>query len=214
MKKHASSAIDSLVENNQSLVYHIAMKIHRRLPVRHDLDDLIGYGMIGLVEAAQKFRPGRGNEFATFAWPRINGAIYDGVSKLSWMSRSRYRRLVKVKEKAEADGDTLVADQATEDLVGISPLAPDAAQSLVETEESTVATRVARLEEGEILGRLIEELPIRERRLITMVYIEGLSLKEASERLGVSKGWGSRMHSKVLTGLAMSMKATDSRIDG
>ncbi len=67
-----------LIEENQGLVYHLAGKIHRSLPVRYEFDDLVGYGMLGLTEAAQAFSPGHGVKFSTFAFFRIRGAIFDG----------------------------------------------------------------------------------------------------------------------------------------
>ena len=199
--------VNLLVENNQSLVYHLAMKLHRKIPVKQDLDDLIGYGMIGLVEAANKFDPKRGIEFTTFAYPRINGAIYDGLSKLSWMSRSRYRRLMKVKAKAESEGDDDGAMAADAKMKGVSLLDSEVAEAIAESQDDNAEERVARREEGEVLGRLIEGLPDRERRLITLIYIEGLTLQDASERLGISKSWGSRMHAKTLANLAISMNS-------
>ena len=199
--------VNLLVENNQSLVYHLAMKLHRKIPVKQDLDDLIGYGMIGLVEAANKFDPKRGIEFTTFAYPRINGAIYDGLSKLSWMSRSRYRRLMKVKAKAESEGDDDGAMAADAKMKGVSLHDSEVAEAIAESQDDNAEERVARREEGEVLGRLIEGLPDRERRLITLIYIEGLTLQDASERLGISKSWGSRMHAKTLANLAISMNS-------
>ena len=202
-----SPDIDRLVEDNQGLVYHLAMKVFRRLPVRQDLDDLVGYGMIGLVEAAKKYQPKRGIEFTTFAYPRINGAIYDGVSKLSWMSRSRYKRLMKLKAQAEEEGDTETSDRVSEDMMGVSSLDPETVQAIVSDEQETAETNAVRDEEHRLLSQLIEKLPNREKRLITMIYIEGLTLQDASERIGISKSWASRMHSKTLTKLSVDLRS-------
>ncbi|MDG1874459.1 MAG: sigma-70 family RNA polymerase sigma factor [Mariniblastus sp.] len=206
MKKPLHSVgVDLLVEDNQPLVFHIAMKIHRKIPVKQDLDDLIGYGMIGLVEAANKYDPKRKIEFSTFAYPRINGAIYDGLSKLSWMSRSRYRRLMKAKTESEGEGNLKVEPT----LESVKLLDSEVAGNIIAGEDESAEDRVTRIEEGEALGRLIEELPDRERRIITMIYIEGLSLNDASERLGISKSWGSRMHARTLAGLATALNSKE-----
>ncbi len=194
------------------------MRIHRRLPVKQDLDDLIGYGMIGLVEAAKKFQPNRGVEFTTFAYPRVNGAIYDGVSKLSWMSRSRYKRLMREKANAESeepdeanDSNEAKVTASVDELPNVSSLDPESAQNLVADDDETAVSRVARREEEKILSTLIEQLPNREKRLITIIYIEDRTLQEASERLGISKSWASRMHHKTLTKLANEMKSAIER---
>jgi len=201
------SDVDELVENNQGLVYHLATRVFRRLPVKQDLDDLVGYGMIGLIEAAKKFQPGRGIEFTTFAYPRVNGAIYDGVSKMSWMSRSRYKRLLKERAKAEAAGPgDSVNPISTDELIKVSSLDSESMQTISDDDKNNVMANAAVREEKEILGILIDELPNRENRLITMIYIEGLTLQDASERLGISKSWASRMHRKTLTHLSNEMK--------
>ncbi len=68
-------------------------RIHRSVPVRVDLEDLIAYGELGLAQAARDFDPSRDCRFVTFAYYRVQGAIYDGLAKMTWTSRSRYKRL-------------------------------------------------------------------------------------------------------------------------
>jgi RNA polymerase sigma factor for flagellar operon FliA len=58
----------------------------------------------------------------------------------------------------------------------------------------------------EIVGQRVCELPEREQALIRGVYFEGLSIKDAGERIGISKAWASRLHARVLNSLALSMK--------
>ena len=95
-----------LIEENQGLVRSLALKIHRKLPPHVELDDLVAYGQIGLAEAARDFDPSRGGRFSTYAYYRIRGAIYDGLSKMNWFSRSEYRR-IRYNQMAN---DTLEAD--------------------------------------------------------------------------------------------------------
>ena len=82
-----------LIESGQGLVISIAARVSRNIPVKVDMEDLIAYGEVGLAEAARDFEPNRGVEFTTFAYRRVRGAIYDGLSKMSWISRARYKRL-------------------------------------------------------------------------------------------------------------------------
>ena len=99
---------DQVIEENQGLVRSLALKIHRKLPPHVELDDLVAYGQIGLAEAARDFDPARGGRFSTYAYYRIRGAIYDGLSKMNWFSRSEYRR-IRYNQMAN---DTLEADGA------------------------------------------------------------------------------------------------------
>ena len=77
-----------LIEHCQGMVRSLALSIHRKLPPRYELDDLISYGQVGLAEAAKDFDPRRGSQFSTFAYYRIRGAIYDGISKMTWFGRA------------------------------------------------------------------------------------------------------------------------------
>lgn len=201
-----SAEAERLVEDHQKLVFHLAMKVYRRLPIRQDLDDLIGYGMIGLIEAASRFNAKLRVEFSTFAWPRINGAIYDGVSEMSWMSRSRYRRLLQAQEN---DGDGQEGNTIPEGVIDFSSLDVDSAQEVADEEMVTGESKAVRREDGRVLSLSIEALPEREKRLIKLIYIEGMNLVEASERIGVSKSWGSRMHSKSLEKLAREIETRE-----
>ncbi len=190
--------IDKLIEDHLGLVYFLATKVRRNLPIAHDFDDLVGYGMVGLVEAANHYKPSKGTEFTTFAFPRVNGSIYDGVSKLSWMSRARYSRLVRERRLAELNGIEL----EQRDLINVSSLDDEVVREPESEEQNSVENQFSRGEEEERLGLLIEELPVRERQLIQLIYIEGVSLVQAAERIGVSKSWGSRMHQNILEKLA------------
>ena len=209
-EKDKQHLVQNLIEDNQGLVYHLAMRIHRRLPVRHELDDMIGYGMIGLAEAAKNFEPQRGLQFSTFAFRRIQGSIYDGLAKVSWMSRARYRRYLRQNSTAEAnpeDEEGDVSDELwSETEATVQELTSEQIDQLSDS-EPTASTEVAQRETASILCEIVEQLPPREKRLITMVYFEGLSLQEAGDRLGVSKSWASRLHAKTIEKLGTEMKS-------
>ncbi len=89
----SQQASEQLIDRYQDLVRSIAVSVRRKAPKNIELEDLIAYGQVGLVQAARDFDPQRGNTFSTYAYYRIRGAIYDGLSKLSWTSRARYNRL-------------------------------------------------------------------------------------------------------------------------
>ena len=77
---------------SQGLVRTIAWRIHCRVPYSVELDDLVAYGQIGLLEALQRFDKDRGMKFATFAWHRIRGAILDGLTKMNWFDRVSFEK--------------------------------------------------------------------------------------------------------------------------
>ena len=218
-----------LIEEGQRLVHSLAAKIHRGLPSRFELDDLVGYGQIGLAEAARDFDAAQGNKFTTFAFYRVRGAIYDGLSKMSWTSRARYNRLryeqmanlalSEEREGSEASpAASLLEDarwlrSATEKLtvVFLAFLQDDgqeegAGESQIPDPESLPAATAAAREINEKLHALIAALPDEERLLIRATYFEGDTLQEAANKLGISKSWASRLHAKTLETLARSLR--------
>jgi len=73
---------DELIERYLPYVRSIAQTIISKLPAQIDINDLIGYGRIGLIEAVERFDRTRGVSFKTFAYYRIKGAIYDGLRQI------------------------------------------------------------------------------------------------------------------------------------
>src|SRR5262252_2446389 len=82
----------SLVEQHLPLVQSIARKVKRTLSAAIDIEDLVGYGSKGLVEAAERFDARHGVAFTTFAYYRIKGAMFDGLRTMGWYSRADYAR--------------------------------------------------------------------------------------------------------------------------
>ena len=222
----ADQSPKALIEEGQALVHSLATKIARNLPIRVDLDDLIAYGQVGLAESARQFDPSRGAQFTTFAYYRIRGAIYDGVSKMSWTSRARYPRhrfeemasetLEQAHESPSADPS--LAEEArwfrnvTEKLAVIQLVsAADDSEtgiraSAVEDPGMSPAASAAGRELNKKLHDLVDKLPGPERRLIRTVYFEGATLQEAANRLGISKSWASRLHAKTLEELSRALR--------
>ena len=100
--KTTSTPQQSLIEEGQPLVHLLAGRVYRRVGGTAELDDLVAYGELGLTQAARDFDPGLGCRFTTFAYYRIQGAIYDGLSKMSWTSRSQYQRMRSEQMASEA----------------------------------------------------------------------------------------------------------------
>ncbi len=90
-----------LVEQYSEYVVRIAKQVKRTLSPNIETDDLIGYGMTGLIEAADRFNPSMGANFSTFSYYRIRGAIYDGLRVMGSLSRTEYKRQ-RFDEKATA----------------------------------------------------------------------------------------------------------------
>ncbi len=216
-----------LIEGCQGLVRSLAWKVQRKLPPSVDLEDLIAFGQVGLVEAARDFDPRRGCKFITYAYYRIRGAIFDGLAKMSWFHprdyhASRYERMAdEVLRLAGNDGDDSPAATLEEDVKWLKAVtssllvvslagdrdAEDGERSLEPADESSPSPPAQVMEEEvrEKLHQLIDALPADAGRLVRGVYYEGLTLKEAGACLGISKAWASRLHTKTLRRLAHSL---------
>lgn len=202
-----------LVMSCQGLVRNLAWKLHRKVSRHIELDDLIGYGQVGLMEAARRFDLNRGLEFTTFAYHRIRGAILDGMSRMSWFNQADYFRGRYESAASEAlqssEGETdmeALSDTATR--LGVIHLFCQLAEGSVDpaeqdqTDPSEAATR------DELKGLLVESLESLDseaRNLIQAIYFEGLTMEQAGNRAGYTKSWASRTHAKAIRTLAKTL---------
>ncbi len=206
-----------LIHSCQGLVRSIAWKIHQKLPRTVELDDLISYGQVGLAEAARDFDPGRGMQFTTYAYYRVRGAVLDGLSTMSWFNqadynRGRYERAANdVLRSGSADGE--VAEEldwfsrTTQSLSAayvLTHFVGENADSRLVDHSSPAAT-VDASDLKSSVERLLAALPEQEQSLIRGVYFEGLSIKDAGERIGISKAWASRLHARILETLSLRL---------
>jgi len=221
----AARASQDLIETHQGIVKSLAWKIHRKLPPHVDLDDLVAYGQVGLAQAARDFDPSRGGQFTTYAYYRIRGAIFDGLSKMSWFSRWEYHaaryeqrasELLEVQSAADDDSAARREDgvrwlSETVATFSIAYLASDEALSRTManpamTDCAEPSQRAIDREICQKLMELIDGLPAEAGTLIRAAYFEGVTLTEAGRRIGVSKAWASRLHARTLKRLAHALR--------
>lgn len=222
----SGKSFDQLIMDCQGLVRSLAWKIHRSLPEHLDVEDLVSYGQIGLAEAAQSFDAERGLQFSTFAYYRIRGAIYDGLSKMTWFSRAHYHQIRYAQMADEAlraqseSGDARDEAATAEDDAGwlagltralavvyLSTQGDDGDEEMAVADKADSGPAVAIGNEiSQQLHALITALPEEAGALIRGIYFEGLTLTEAGQRIGVSKAWASRLHAKTLDRLAGSLR--------
>jgi RNA polymerase sigma factor FliA len=218
-----------LMEACQGLVRSCALKIHRGLPEHIELDDLIGYGQVGLAQAARDFDPERGVKFVTFAYYRVRGAIYDGLSQMAWGRRAdrssiQYERMAGeiLQYDAEESADNKNSNGLSDEVRWFGDLTRTlavvylathgdedtdvSAMSLVDHSAPAPPAVATGKEISTKLGELIDRLPALAATLIRAAYFEGLTLQEAGERIGVSKSWASRLHAKTLQQLGNSLR--------
>ncbi|HMU40553.1 MAG TPA: sigma-70 family RNA polymerase sigma factor [Pseudomonadota bacterium] len=216
-----------LVEDHIPFVRSIARKLREQVP-SIEFDDLVGFGMQGLLEAAKRYDDRHGVAFTTFAYYRVRGAMFDGLRSMGWLPRSEYAR-VRFEERANsflqshadrpsepgADGkvEERVRDLAST-LGGLAAvfvtlldqrdeasLVDDKPAALDVLERQQLAHRVHR-----VLGRL----PDKERYLIEQYYYHDRTLEQVGESMGLSKSWTSRLHARALGLLREELEAENS----
>jgi RNA polymerase sigma factor for flagellar operon FliA len=100
-------AREKLILHYAPLVKYVASRVATGLPASVEQSDLVSYGMFGLMDALNKYEPGRGNKFETYAIPRIKGAIIDELRAMDWVPRSvRFKQ--REIEKALADLEAML----------------------------------------------------------------------------------------------------------
>lgn len=204
----SQSARDELILNHLWLVRHLVGKLAARLPPGVDVDNLESAGLLGLVEAAQRFDTNRGVDFKAFAALRIRGAMIDEARRNSplpqellqyvkLVSRAQERLTPPITIEALAGETGLSEDQVLDALAAI-PLTQvksfdPAADELSQITEDVSSSAMEREDEWRLLADAISSLPERERLIVTMYYKEDLRLKEIGEILGLSESRVSRL---------------------
>ena len=214
---------DDLISENIDLVKRIAHHLSARLPSSVELDDLFQSGMIGLLEAAGNFDPGKGASFATYAGIRIRGAMLDEVRKIDWTPRSVYRKYREVSnmiraieaEKGRpaegqevADGLQISLDEYHDilrDTTGCRLFSLDEAldepafgRALPCSKTATPDQVLNQNDFREELVAAIEKLPEREGMVLSLYYERELNLKEIGAVLGVSESRVCQIHGQAL----------------
>lgn len=227
-KHTAGEAIN--IEAYLPLVKRIAYHLKGRLPDSVMVDDLIQSGVIGLIEASQKFDSTQGASFETYAGIRIRGAMLDEIRKGDWTPRSVYRKSREVsdaiaqveavkgreardEEVAEVLGITLkeyyhiLQDTNSTQLLSIDQ--PDHDELSEDRMVGQIKTPIAELTESDFQGALaeqIEQLPEKEKLVMALYYDEELNLKEIGEVLEVSESRVSQIHSQAIKRLKARLK--------
>ncbi len=207
----AQTLREELILGNLGLVRHILGRLSARLPRGVDLDNLEAAGVLGLVEAANRFQPERGITFKTFAYTRIRGAIYDELRRNCPLPQDLLERTAKVRRSLQsmaapasieklAEETGLTEDDVTECLAAMrmtrnvswDKIAASSGGQLADTTEGPDAL-LETAERKKLLVEAITQLPESERLSITLYYMEDLRLKEIGRVLNLSESRVSRL---------------------
>ena len=223
---------DRLILTYAPLVKYVAGRLGSGLPAHVDENDLVSYGLLGLIGAIERFDPGRDIKFETYAIARIKGSIIDELRALDWVPRSVRSRARDI-ERAIADLERTLhrapTDEEIAEKLGLTTDELD--DSLSEIGRSSIAAldelwtisssggdQVALIDtiedtQGpeEAIGEAIARLPEREKLVVTLYYYEELTLREIGEVLGVTESRVSQLHTKAILRLKARLAGSPAR---
>ena len=213
---------DEMFMLHQGLVRAIAWKTHQRLPRAVELDDLVAYGQIGLLEAIAAFDATRSRKFTTYAWHRIRGAMLDGLGKMTWFDRAAFEGRQYERKPTDtaatpasppAAGGPAAPSAATTPAAGTAektpprrPVRNDLENVAVMSREADAGEASLQLELVMFLRDLLSALPEKESALLRGTFFEGRTLTEAARRVGISTAWASRLQTRTLADLRIALE--------
>jgi RNA polymerase sigma factor for flagellar operon FliA len=222
---------DAMILEHVPLLHHIVGRMAVDAPGRVEREDLLGFGMLGLIAAADSFEPERGLKFSTYAFTRIRGAILDELRKLDFLPRSQRDRVKDLDRNAkrleqklqrpptpEELADAMGIDAAEIDVILLNArqakhasLDDRPSRDLLEMlEDPRSRDPVGSAEWSELkklLIGLITALPDQEKTVITLYYGEELMLRDIAGILGVTESRVSQIHTRALYRLNGLLKA-------
>jgi RNA polymerase sigma factor for flagellar operon FliA len=217
---------DRLIIHYSPLVKYVAGRVGVGLPPNIEQADLVSYGIFGLIDAIEKFDLDRAIKFETYAINRIRGAIIDELRSIDWIPRSvRYkaREVEKAYAALEAKLHSIFSQVSYVNVVALDELLHAGGDkggdkmTLGDTLEDPKAPDPINLFESEetkfILAKAINQLPDREKVVVTLYYYEGLTLAEIGQVLGVTESRICQMHTKAVLQLRSRLSQPDPDAD-
>ncbi|MBI5117008.1 FliA/WhiG family RNA polymerase sigma factor [Candidatus Poribacteria bacterium] len=234
----SAQAKDAIIVQYLGLVKFIAGRVAMNSPPHVEEDDLIGWGVLGLLDAVEKFDLEQNVSFETYASVRIRGAIIDQIRSLDWAPRSLRQKArhmeqatAKLRESLgrEPTGGELASEMTiTEDelfgliteIHGAYVLSLDSVVSGESDDEVTLEevtsdlkspspeSSARRKEAEQCLATAIARLPENERYVITLYYYDELTLKEIGKVMGLTESRICQIHREVIRKLKQTLKAS------
>ena len=225
---------DQLVLEHVGLVKTLAQRLVQRLPAQVEVNDLISVGVLGLIDAATRYKASTGVPFDAFARRRVQGAMLDALRDLDWAPRS-LRKMRRDLDQAIARLRHELAREPNDEEIGaamgLSPAEYEKTLDQVKSLELGAMRQLdapnqdglslielcidpdegpeARLERSELrehLAAALTELPDRERQILALYYEEELTMAEIGAVIGVCESRVSQLRSLALSRLRVSLR--------
>jgi len=220
---------DELVMRNVPLVNYVIGRFRMCCPPGVERDDLLQTGIVGLIQAVERYDPTMDISFSTYAIKRIRGAVVDELRRQDWLPRSVRQRRTELdravgefwvrgntspshEELAEELGvtasevESTLRETAVTSFVSSDALGADAGAEASGDDWGDPAVGIEREEDIEVLQSLLGDLADLDRHVLVLYYYEGLMVKEVAAVLGISPPYVSRIHDRALFLLRAQLK--------
>ena len=226
---------DRLIMEYAPLVKYIANRIAMRLPPHIDVDDLVNSGILGLIDAIEKFDPSKEVRFKTYAEIRIKGAILDELRAMDWILRSIRKvinKLVDAYHELEQQLGRPAEDEEIAELLGLKmeefyrlikqsagvPLISldvlvdhdekrrSILNCLVDPKSANAFGVLGLTEVKDAVAKAIDDLPEKERQVISLYYYDELTMKEIGKVLDLTESRVSQIHTRAILRLRVRIR--------
>lgn len=234
MKTKSVDIRGQLIIEYSGLVKTVAGRLSMYLGYNVEYEELVSYGIFGLIDAIDKFDMLKDVKFETYASLRIRGAILDQIRKMDWIPRTirqRQRKIDVAMKEIEAETGKIATDSEIARKLGISEDEYDQWQSQMKvtgivslnefleqgsdvsqdsgqhtaTRFDTPEESLEKKELAKVLGESLELLTEKEKKVILLYYYEDLTLKEISNVLEVTESRISQLHTRALQKMRTKM---------
>ena len=232
--------IDSLSREQVIMQYlphvkRIVQRIAVHLPESVEIDDLLNVGVIGLIQALERYDPARDNKFMTYAVFRIRGAVLSELRSRDYISRTNRRKVrelektyLKLEQKKGGDVEdhevvkemgvsfeqfykikqmSNIAIISLEEMGYSSDKKRDSLSEMFINNKDEDALNLTGIKEVKLaIAKTIEELPEKEKLVISLYYMDELTMKETGKVLGITESRVSQLHSKAIISLRAKLR--------
>ncbi len=232
LKKPSPEIREQLIIEYAPLVKIVAGRLSMYLGYNVEYDDLVGYGIFGLIDAIDKFDATKDVKFETYASLRIRGSILDQIRKMDWIPRTVRQKQKKIDEavkeieaksgrnatdeevasKLGLTGEELLNWQSqlkVTNLVSLNDYVEQGGEPVMDASHNSHFAQPEQVVEEEELYRVLRDsleiLTEKEKKVILLYYYEEMTLKEISNILEVSESRISQLHTKALGKMKKSM---------
>lgn len=229
---------DIIIEKYIPLVKHIASRVMIGKTKYIEYEDLVSYGIIGLIDAINKFDKSKGMKFSSYASIRIKGAMIDEIRKHRPISKGAMDKLARYNDAIEKLHNKLLKEPKTEEVAKYLGISVEEAKDIENSinflsvvsldsvifsdddemtimgiiEDKNSPSPQEAYEEKElvqVLSESIDKLNEKDKLILTLYYYENLTLKEIGHVLSVSESRVCQLHSRAIVNLRKKMKGID-----